>query len=176
MPKYLLFIFWLIFAFQSYAQEEKKTSVYSIETGAFLSHTGFNINLNAQLTYNDNVVYLGPRFSLSDAYTFNDAPWGINLGYRRTFQLAKTKLKSFVGIDYNLTFSKVTSQIDKKNKTHEGYLFYGLQFPISKRLSIINSIGYGIYLERFYDFREDQTNSFWGNNSLIQVRISYNFG
>ena len=176
MSKYILLIFWAIIAIQSQAQEEKSKMTYGIETGVFLSHTGFNVNLNAKLNYQNNSFYLGPKFSLSDAYTLADAPWGINLGYRRNFQLANTKLTSFIGLDYNLTFSKVTRQIDRKNKTHETYLFYGLQFSISKRLSIINTIGYGVYLERFYDFREEQTNSFWGNNSLIQLRISYNFG
>jgi len=180
MKTILLIFSSLIFCWTSFAQEVAETSKMShgIELGSAFSYSGFNANLAYAMGWKENVLFVGPKISLSKSYLPSRGPWGIHLGYRRLLP-RQSKWNSFASLEYQIAFLQPQNpynlDINGKNEIHEIHLSYGIQFEVLKDLIIGNSIGAGVYFERFFDSLTGEKKSFDGYNAQVRLFAQYSF-
>lgn len=153
-----------------HAQEQERF-LYGIQTQTTLSFTGWRQSLNFSFTAGKNQIYAGPGMSISDAYFPTQTSLGWQLGYSRIiehdhqwFSTAGIRLQSLYG----------AKNTEVRPQTYEAFLNYGFGYRIGK-LEIVNTMGFGGYLERFYNtgFREKQTIE--GYNFILNLTIGYTF-
>ena len=65
--------------------------------------------------------------------------------------------------------------IKGKNEIHELILSYGIQYLVFKNLIIGNSIGGGVYFERFVDSLSGKKRTYDGFNGQFRLFAQYSF-
>ncbi len=150
-----------------------------LEFGGALCYSGININLAYTLNWKeDNTIFVGPKIAVSDSYLPSKGPWGIHLGYRRLLP-GQSKFRAFATFDYQLVFLKPYNpnnlDINGNNEIHEIILSYGIQYRIWKNLIIGNSMGGGLYFERFFDSVIGTKNSYAGFDAQLRLFAQYSF-
>ena len=176
----LIIISILCFYPEVLAQEESASNKLrsGIELGAGLSYTGLNINLAYTLAWSDNLFFLGPKLTVSDSYLPSRGPWGIHAGYRRLLP-GQSKLRTFAAFDYQVVFLEPFDpnnlDVKGKNEIHELILSYGIQYNLWKNVIIGNSMGAGVYFERFIDSVSGERTKFDGFNGQFRLFAQYTF-
>lgn len=162
------------------AQEGERSAKFrsGFELGGAFCYTGLNMNLAYSLAWRENTFFLGPKITLSDSYIPTRGPWGIHAGYRRLFP-GEGNFRTFVSFDYQLVFLEPFNSnnfnVNGKNEIHELLLSYGIQLRVWKNLIIGNSIGAGVYFERFAVSISDSKNTFEGFNGQFRLFAQYSF-
>lgn len=181
MMKTILIIFsCLIFCITTSAQEDLESSKLKsgIELGSGFCYTGLNVNLAYSLAWKENTIFVGPKITLSDSYLPSRGPWGIHVGYRRLLP-GQSKLRTFATLEYQVVFLEPRNpnnlDIKGKNETHEIFLSYGIQYQIWKNLILGNSMGAGVYFERFIDSLTGNRNTYSGFNGQVRLFAQYSF-
>ena len=171
-----IFSFWLTIS----AQEDNKTSNLKsgIELGSGFSYTGLNVNLAYTLAWGDNTAFIGPKITVSDSYLPTEGPWGIHAGYRRLLP-GQSRFRTFASFDYQVVFLEPYNpnnlEVKGKNEIHELFISYGIQYRVWENLIIGNSMGAGIYIERFIDVVAGGNNTYDGFNGLFRFFAQYSF-
>lgn len=171
-----IFSFWLTIAAQEEQNYDNPKS--GIELGSAFSYTGLNVNLAYTLAWGDNTAFVGPKITISDSYIPSEGPWGIHLGYRRLLP-GQSKFRTFASVDYQLVFLEPYNpngkDVNGKNEIHELFLSYGIQYRFWKNLIIGNSMGAGVYIERFIDSITGNKRFYNGYNGQIRLFAQYSF-
>lgn len=142
----LLFLFALCLHLCVLAQAQKSPIRFAIEGGTFFSFTGLNVSLASTIILGDHEFYLGPKWVLSDTYLLNRGPWGIDLGYRWNM-VQRNKIQGFANLEYQAAFLRPAGN-GSKTVVQEMHGAYGLQWKLSDKLKIGNSIGLGGVVEK----------------------------
>jgi hypothetical protein len=182
MEKAILFIFsMLYFCLTSSAQEATKATHLKsgIELGSAFCYSGLNINLDYTLSWKENnTISVGPKFTISDSYQFSRGPWGIHAGYRRLLS-GQSKFRTFAALEYQVEFVKPYNpnnlDVNGLNEIHELHFSYGIQYRIWKNLIIGNSMGGGVYIERFFESITGDKKSYDGYNGQFRLFAHYSF-
>ena len=121
---------------------------------------------------------MGPKITLSDSYLPSRGPWGIHAGYRRLLP-GQSKWRTFATLEYQVVFLEPRNpnnlDINGKNEIHELFFSYGIQYQIWKNLIIGNSIGAGVYFERFIDSLTGNRNTYNGFDGQVRLFAQYSF-
>ena len=151
---------------------------YGLETGGSISFTGLNLKMNFLMSKGPNEWYVGPKLVLSDIYLPTQGPWGLIVGYRRNL-LNNKRLKSFVNLDYQITFLKLYNPLNLPvsgmNNIHELFLTYGFQYQLNPHISVGQFIGGGGVLEKSIDISEQKTNRVLGYSGVFGLFVNYTF-
>ena len=121
---------------------------------------------------------MGPKISLSDSYLPSQGPWGVHAGYRLLLP-GQSKLRSFTSLEYQVVFltphNPNNLDIKGTNKIHEIHFSYGIQYRVWKNLVIGNSMGAGVYFERFINTLTGNRNSYDGFDGQFRLFAQYAF-
>ncbi len=171
-----IFFISCFFIAESSGQEEKTSNWKSgIELGTGLSFTGYNANLAYTGTFGKNVIFAGPKVVYSDANTLFDTPWGIQLGYRRLFNIS-SKFLALASVEYQaVLFEYDELETNDLNSIHEFHFAYGLQYFLNDQWSVGNTIGVGGYIERLVDPFDGKVDVFSGFTTHIRIFVGYHF-
>jgi hypothetical protein len=130
------------------------------------------------LAWKENTIFAGPKITISDSYLPSKGPWGIHVGYRRLLP-GLSKWRAFATFEYQLVFLEPYDpndlDIKGKNEIHEFFLSYGIQYLVWRNLIIGNSMGAGVYVERFIDTLTGSKNSYDGFNGQFRLFAQYSF-
>lgn len=154
ISRILLMLPFLMMSFWLQAQDSNKFH-YGAHTQTTLSFTGWRQSANFELITGKSRFYAGPGLSISDAYFPSQTSLGWQLGYRRVFALHSNWI-STAGFHIQSLYG--AKQFGIYPQTYEAFLNYGFGYTIGS-WEIVNTLGFGGYLERFYNtgFRETQT-------------------
>lgn len=160
----------LFLSLEGIAQEEKTRSL-SASTITNLSFTGYQQSLCIDIGINEmHHLYAGPAFSLSDAYMPWRSSYGFHSGYRAEFSLQGNWISS-AGLHLQGIFGE-QHRVNKTNSTWEGFLNYGFGYQY-KKLSIMNNLGFGGYIERFFNSFTNEYRVQNGYNFMVSLQIRY---
>ncbi len=144
---------------------------FGVHTQTTLSFTGWRQSVNLEFVTGNNRFYGGSGFSISDTYFPAHTSKGWQLGYRRIFVHDKNWI-STAGFHIQSLYGAKQNGIYPQ--TYEAFLNYGLGYTAG-RWAIVNTLGFGGYVERFYNtgFREKQTIE--GYNFMLNLMVGYTF-
>ena len=116
--------------------------------------------------------------SITNIYIPSKQPFGGILGYRYYFLKGEKRFKGFINLDYQLFVYKAYKgqqiKSSKENFIHELNLSYGVEFNLSEKISIGNSIGIGKYMESYFNHKSNKRFIFNGYDALIRLYFKYN--
>lgn len=142
-----------------------------------LTYTGYSTILAFEYEKKKHSFYAGPRFSITNSYLLKTMPAGLNFGYRYFFLSDLKRWKVYSSIDYLLysykAFKEQNTSGKKRNFIHEINLSYGVQFKISEKFYVSNSIGVGKYFESYYNYKSLSTSRNHGYDALLRLFIKY---
>lgn len=144
---------------------------YGIQTQTILSYTGWRQNINFEFAVNKNRFYLGPGLSISDAYMPAKTSFGWQAGYNRIFKHEKNWITT-AGIHLQALYGAYPASV--RPQTYEAFVNYGLGYQTG-RLQIINTLGFGGYLERFYNTGFGEIQMQEGYNFMLNLTVGYTF-
>lgn len=171
----LLLVFTSILSF-SYAQEkEEKQWKLGVELNSHLSYSGINSGVQMNLLHKMHSLGIGTKITYQGSYFPYHNALGLIVDYK-LYLITNHKLKAFIAINYNNTIYKSLGPVaNKYNIIHEYTASNGLLVKAYKNLWIGNSIGFGAYTERFYDYSEAEHGSYLGYNVMFKVMMNYEF-
>lgn len=159
----------LLLPFYGFTQETDIELGVQTQTG--LSYTGWRQSFNLQLSKNSHTVYLGPGVSLSDAYLPHRSSLGWQTGYYYVFE-NNNRFINTAGIHLQALYGQSAGETTPQ--TYEVFLHYGLGVKF-KSFQIVNTLGFGGYVERFYNFGFSEKQTLGGFNFMPGLMINYTF-
>jgi hypothetical protein len=154
-----------------FAQVAAQQSPFSVGLQAGVSYSGWNLALVGQYHLKDFSAYAGPSMSLNRGL-LGKGPLGLSTGLNYHLPSTKTWLSSLVNMDYQLHFFNPAGS--QATRIHEFHLSYGLEFHVTKSISLVQQLGYGGWLEsnpRPGGSRKTVS----GYGGLVRVRAGYRF-
>ena len=132
------------------------SSNYDTEVGQNIDYSVSQLVLVCSYEFKHHGIYFGPQNTdvlQPNYYTGvrqrNDS-WGLNCGYRYTFQEARKKLKLFTQINFSIFQFKLQEPLvgppyttNHKNLTVENSLTLGLDYKITKDIHVFLGSGMG---------------------------------
>ncbi|MDT8413515.1 MAG: hypothetical protein RQ875_13705 [Vicingaceae bacterium] len=172
----LLFCCIVIFKSSLIAQEQnEKLFRFGAETSSFISYSGINWGVQFNIFHKKHTLGIGTKVSFQSSYFPHNNSLGLIVDYKY-FILENKKIKSFININYSNVRYKVKTRFgENNNMLHEFFISNGYLINMFNSFWIGNSIGFGGYLERFYDFSEETHSSLNGYNMKLKIIISYEF-
>ena len=148
-------------------------SPFSLGLQAGVSYSGWNLALVGQCHLRDFSAYLGPSMSLNRGLP-GKGPIGINTGLNYHLPSKLDWLNSLVNLDYQLHFFNAAGQ--KSTVIHEFHLAYGLEFHVTESFSIVQTLGYGGYIESNpATTLGGERRNFSGYGGLVRLKAGYHF-
>lgn len=144
---------------------------YGVQTQTVLSYTGWRQNINFEFAVNKNRFYLGPGLSISDAYMPAKTSFGWQAGYNRVFEHEKNWITT-AGVHFQAFYG--ADRVQVRPQTYEAFFNYGLGYQTGK-FQIINTLGFGGYLERFYNTGFGEIQMQEGYNFMLNLTVGYTF-
>ncbi|HEX8545538.1 MAG TPA: hypothetical protein VF691_01175 [Cytophagaceae bacterium] len=155
----------------------ERNKSFSLFTSVDLTYTGYSSVLALEYERKKHSFYLGPKISISHTYLFHKSPYGGVIGYRYFFLSDLKRWKVYFNTDYQMYIFKSFNGQNQKgtlnNYIHEISLGYGIQFKISRRFYISNSISIGKYFESYYNSKSEDRTNLNGYNSLLRLFLKY---
>jgi hypothetical protein len=149
---------------------------FSLGLQAGVSYSGWNLALVGQYRVDDFSGYLGPSISLNRGLP-NRGPVGLCTGANFHIPSTKTWISSLVNLDYQLHFFSAAGAAGAA-AVHEWHLSYGVELHVSDAFSIVQSLGYGGWLESnpgVSGVGGGGRRNVTGYGGLVRVRAGYRF-
>lgn len=148
-------------------------SPFSLGLQAGVSYSGWNLALIGQYHLQDFSAYAGPSMSLNRGLP-GRGPIGLNTGLNYHLPSAKLNwLGSVINLDYQLHFF-APANAPEASRIHEFHLSYGLEFHITKSFSLVQQLGYGLWLES-NTLANGTRKTISGYGGLVRLRAGYRF-
>ena len=155
------------------AQDDDSSRItFGVHTTTSLSYVGWRQNANVELNLNGHRIYAGPGLSLSDAYTPWNTSYGTQLGYRYLFSLQSGFISS-AGFSSQVLFGSKPQQHNRP-VTAEFFAQYGFGYRY-RNWFVLNTLGFGGYLERFYNHGFQEYSTTDGFNFQLTLTLGYDF-
>jgi len=155
----------------------KKNRSVGIMPTLDLSYVGYSTSLLLEYERKSHGFYVGPQYLASSSYMPQKGPFGLVGGYKFYFINSLKKWKVYLNIDYKNYIFKAYKGIDqvgsKRNFIHEVNIGYGMQYMLSSKFFLGNSIHFGKYFESYYNYRLQERNGINGYNGLIRIFFKY---
>lgn len=142
-----------------------------------LSYVGYSALLLLEYERKTHGFYIGPQYLMSSSYMPQNGPFGLAGGYKFYFINSLKRWKVYLNADYkNYIFRsyKGLGQLgSKRNFIHEINIGYGMQYMLSDKFYVGNSIHFGKYFESYYNYRQHERYGINGYNGLIRIFVKY---
>jgi hypothetical protein len=153
---------------------------YATSLTSGYTYSGYFIDWTAMIVAGHHALYGGPVILLSDYYLPGDVTTGLAAGWRYSLlnSLLDDRWNFYVSLEYQLIPYIVKYRLEKSKRTNQVHtinMSYGVQFKLYKRIFASNSIGAGVYIDRYYNSLTRRKDILTGLNMLIKLSISYEF-
>lgn len=152
--------------------DERSSKSHSSFFGGSINYKGYQTGIGYQYRIASHIIEVSAFKNQSVDRLFASNHFALGLSYR--YALAK---RASFEMGPELDFQKMwLNKVDNRYSDSKILsLGYFLQWHITPRISLINTIGTGGYVERFYYKRQEDPEFFRGVGGLIKLQCAYTF-
>lgn len=170
--KFRLFPFtWILVLFFPALSKTQTVQHWGLALHAGVSHSGWNLAVVTQYRFNNFQAYIGPSISLNRGLP-GKGPIGFNTGCDYILNSNLSWLSTVINADYQANFFSSSGHTDL---THEIHVSYGLRILATDRLFFVQQMGYGFFLESFFEESSNKRKTVSGYTGLVRLRAGYLF-